>query len=62
MYQGVLGVLKGIEYIKEYHCSSNVSRSKGYQEVPNVYQMYQGVSGVSTNIRCIKYIGVSNVY
>ena len=49
MYQGVFG-------------ASSVSRSKGYQEVSNVYQVYQRVLGVSNGIECIKeYHGASSV-
>ena len=64
MYQGVSGVSKRIQYIKEYyglciecikeyHGSLSVSRSKSFQEVSNIYQVYQlcqrilGVSGIS---------------
>ena len=66
MYQGVSGVSNGIECIKEYHGASSVSRSKCYQEVSNVYWVYQRVSSVLRDIKCIRYVssvlGASNVY
>ena len=40
MYQGVSSVSNGIECTKEYHGALSVSKSKGYQEVSNVYQVY----------------------
>ena len=45
MYKGVSGVSNGIRCIKKYHGS--VYQTKGYQQVSNEYQVYQGVSGIS---------------
>ena len=53
MFQGLSGVLKGIECIKKYNGSSNISMSKGYQKVSNVYKcikeyhVYQRILGIS---------------
>ena len=41
MYQVVSNVSNDIECIKEYHGTSSVSRSKDYQEVSNIYKVYQ---------------------
>ena len=61
MYQDVSNISRSIECIKEYYGASIVSRSKG-EEVSNIYKVYQGVSYVLKDIKCIRCISNEGIY